>query len=107
MDFSGAGAGTDFDTRGFGHVKSEPGAVGVKAEPGLGGFGVGGDTQKDGGETYAAPVDSQSPDHQRNWRVFADGNAQYSCTLNQSNVALNNNKFYKIQLLEDRERRRG
>ncbi|KAK7198452.1 Poly(ADP-ribose) polymerase-like protein [Novymonas esmeraldas] len=34
-------------------------------------------------------------------RVLEDGGVVYQCTLNQTNVGQNNNKFYVIQLLQD------
>eukprot|EP00760_Papus_ankaliazontas_P021845 PhM_4_TR18750/c1_g1_i2/m.55584/K10798/PARP; poly [ADP-ribose] polymerase len=33
--------------------------------------------------------------------VYEEGPDVYQCTLNQTNIAMNNNKFYIIQLLED------
>lgn len=33
------------------------------------------------------------------YRVYANGGKVYSCTLNQSNLGANNNKFYIIQVL--------
>lgn len=36
-------------------------------------------------------------------RVVEDGGRVYQCTLNQTNVGQNNNKFYVIQLLQDEQ----
>ncbi len=42
-----------------------------------------------------------SSDYINSHHVLIDNNTTYSCTLNQTNLKSNNNKFYILQLLED------
>lgn len=46
-----------------------------------------------------APVDAHCPQATKT-HVLEEGDAVYDCTLNQTNIGQNNNKFYVIQLLE-------
>lgn len=47
----------------------------------------------------AAPVDEYCPMHS-SAHVFTEGSDVYDCMLNQTNIGMNNNKYYVIQLLE-------
>ncbi|OCU01585.1 poly [ADP-ribose] polymerase 2 isoform X1 [Xenopus laevis] len=48
-----------------------------------------------------APVDPECSNKLGEAHVFYEGNDVYDVTLNQTNLQHNNNKFYRIQLLED------
>jgi poly [ADP-ribose] polymerase len=51
--------------------------------------------------TGDAPVDAYVPNADK-YEVVTLFNKVYSCTLNQSNVNHNNNKFYILQILKDK-----
>ena len=46
----------------------------------------------------SVPVDSYVPNKEY-YKVYQDGNNSYSATLNQTNLDMNNNKFYIVQIL--------
>ena len=48
-----------------------------------------------------APVDTFVPGN-ADYKVFEDNSKIYAATLNQSNLGANNNKFYIIQVLEQK-----
>uniref|UniRef100_S4RDB5 NAD(+) ADP-ribosyltransferase n=1 Tax=Petromyzon marinus TaxID=7757 RepID=S4RDB5_PETMA len=50
-----------------------------------------------------APVDPECKAKLGKAHVYSEGNNVYDVMLNQTNVGLNNNKFYLIQLLRDND----